>query len=78
MTKENVHFGTLKIDGAFGKARQNFEERIHLVFKNKFAQLKEAFRIYRMRGEEIDESKFNYVMKKLDINDLVVSRNERR
>jgi hypothetical protein len=50
MTKENVHFGTLKIDGAFGKARQHFEERIHLVFKNKFAQLKEAFRIYRMRG----------------------------
>ncbi len=55
MTKENIHFKTLKLDGAFGKARKHFEEAIHLVFKNKFNQLNEAFRIYRMRGENIDE-----------------------
>lgn len=47
---------------------------MHLVLRNKFSQLKEAFRIYRMRGEEVDEDKFNYVMKKLDINDLVVTK----
>lgn len=74
MTKENIHFKTLKLDGTFGKPRKHFEEKIHLVFKNKFNQLREAFKIYRMRGEEIDEEKYHYVMKKLDINDLVVSR----
>ena len=74
MTKDNVYFRTLKIDGTFGKARTHFEQKIHLVLKNKFHQLKEAFRIYRMRGEEIDYEKFTYVMKKLDINDLVVSK----
>jgi hypothetical protein len=77
MTKDNVHFRTLKIPGNDGKGRKYFEERVHLVFRNKFDLLKEAFRIYRMRGEDIDESKFHYVMKKLDINDLVVSKAER-
>jgi Ca2+-binding EF-hand superfamily protein len=40
MTKENVHFKTLKIDGTFGRARKNFDEKIHLVLKNKFNLLK--------------------------------------
>ncbi len=40
MTKDNIYFRTLKIDGAFGKARTHFEEKIHLVLKNKFHQLK--------------------------------------
>lgn len=48
------------------------------MFRNKFNQLNEAFRIYRMRGEDIDEEKYHYVMKKLDINDLVVTREERQ
>jgi hypothetical protein len=74
MTKDNVHFRTLKLNGAFGQARRHFDESIHLVIRNKFNQLKEAFRIYRMRGETIDQGKFDYVMKKLDINDLVISR----
>ena len=38
----------------------------------------EAFKIYRSRDEPIDQEKFNYVMKKLDINDLVVSQTERQ
>lgn len=38
----------------------------------------QAFKIYRSRGEPIDEEKFDYVMKKLDINDLVVSKEERQ
>lgn len=55
MSRENVHFSTLKLDEASSKPRQHFEERIHLVFRNKFNQLKEAFRIYRMREEPIDQ-----------------------
>lgn len=49
-----------------------------MVFKNKFNQLKEAFKIYRTRDEPIDKEKYDYVMKKLDINDLVVSKEERQ
>jgi hypothetical protein len=30
-----------------------------------------------MRKEPIDHTKFDYVMKKLDINDLVISKAER-
>lgn len=30
-----------------------------------------------MRDEPIDQEKYDYVMKKLDINDLVVSKAER-
>lgn len=77
MSRENVHFSTLKLDTASSKPKQHFEEHIHLVFKNKFHQLKEAFRIYRMRDEPIDQEKYDYVMKKLDINDLIVSKAQR-
>ena len=73
-----MHFSTLKLDGTSGKPREHFKERIHLVFRNKFNKLMEAFKIYRSRDEPIDEDKYNYVMKKLDINDLVVSREERQ
>lgn len=78
MTKDNVHFRTLKLNGAFGQPRAHFDESTHLVLRNKFNQIKEAFKIYRMRDEVVDEEKFNYVMKKLDINDLVISKEQRK
>lgn len=77
MSRDNVHFSTLKLEGNTGP-REHFPERIHLVFRNKFNKLMQAFKIYRSRGEPIDEEKFDYVMKKLDINDLVVSKEERQ
>ena len=46
------------------------------MFRNKFAKLKEAFNVYK--GESIDKSKFEKVMKKLDINDLVVKEAKRQ
>ena len=78
MTRDNVHYGTLKINGAFGQPRKHFTERIHLIFKNKFNQLREAFRIHTMRQEDVDENRFHAVMKKLDINDLIISPAERQ
>ena len=73
MTKENVYFKTLKlynknempVSNAYRFTPPDFE-----VFRNKFAKLKEAFNVYK--GEEIDQQKFEKIMKKLDINDLVV------
>ena len=78
MARENVHFSTLKLDGVSSKPREHFNERIHLVFKNKFNKLMEAFKIYRSRDEPIDQEKYDYVMKKLDINDLVITKAERQ
>lgn len=63
----------MKLEGNAGP-REHFPERIHLVFRNKFNKLMQAFKIYRSRDEPIDQEKFDYVMKKLDINDLVVSK----
>ena len=48
MTRDNVYFSTLKLDGNVGP-REHFPERVHLVFKNKFNKLMEAFKIYRSR-----------------------------
>ena len=41
--------------------------------RNKFIRLKEAFKIYISRGEEVDRERYNYVMKKMDITNLVMS-----
>ena len=40
MTKDNVHFRTLKLNGAFGQPRNHFDESTHLVLRNKFDKLK--------------------------------------
>jgi hypothetical protein len=73
MTKENVYFKTLKlynknelpVSSGYRFAPPDFE-----VFRNKFAKLKEAFNVYK--GDPIDGQKFEKIMKKLDISDLVV------
>ncbi len=49
MSRDNIFFSTLKLDGEFGKPTIHFEERIHIVVKNKFPKLMEAFKIYRSR-----------------------------
>jgi hypothetical protein len=80
MTRDNIYFRTLdlkpgnKAELTFGR---NFPEKVHLVLRNKFINLKEAFNIYATRDEEVGPKEFNYVMRKLDLTDLVLTRKER-
>jgi hypothetical protein len=52
MTKENIYFKTLKFRNQSSKNTIScrMSEKVHLVLRNKFVNLKEAFKIYRMRG----------------------------
>ncbi len=57
MTKENVYFKTLKLDGFNDKGESNnnykFTPGDFEVFRNKFSRLKEAINVYK--GEQIDQ-----------------------
>lgn len=72
ITKDNVYFKTLKLNNNEGSrpSGYRFSPPQFEVFRNKFALLKEAFKVYK--GEPIDSVKFEKVMKKLDINNLVI------
>ena len=57
MTKDNVYFRTFKFakkDKAHAKT-DRFSEKVHLILRNKFNNLQEAFRIFTMRNEIITE-----------------------
>jgi hypothetical protein len=80
MTKDDIFFKTLDLkpvnqgDMTFGT---NFTEKVHLILRNKFINLKEALNIYISRNEEVGPKEFSYVMRKLDLTGLVLTQKER-
>ena len=80
MTKEDIHFKTLRVGNnvkSFTKPPKLFSDKVHQVLRNKFPKMKEAFEIYTKRKEKVGIQEFNKVMKKMDLNDLVLSEEER-
>ena len=76
MTKDDIYYKTLKINNSQQNEEgriNNFSDKIHTILKKKFIRLKEALKIYTSRGEEVDREKYNYVMKKMDITNLVMT-----
>lgn len=57
MTKDDIFYKTLQIGQAKSDSspvmEKTFSEKVHEVLRNKFPNLKEAFKIYRQRNEEI-------------------------
>lgn len=83
MTKESIYYKTLKLNSqnqgspveiTFSKS---FSDKVHQVLRNKFVNLKQAFNIYARRNEDIGKKEYDYVMKKLDLTDLVLTKEER-
>lgn len=77
MTKEDVYYETLQLPTNNITFGQNFAPPVYQVLINKFPSLKQAFKVYQLRNEPISKKEFDYVMKKLDITDLVVPEQER-
>ena len=75
MTKEDIYYKTLKLNSGSESNEKisNFSEKVHTILRNKFPKLKEALKIYISRGEQVDEERYRYVMKKMDITNLVMS-----
>ena len=81
MTKQDIFYKTLRLgqgDPKSPRAVKHFSEKVHQILRNKFPKLKQAMKVHQQRKEEIDENVFGYVMKKLDLTNLVMTEEERQ
>ena len=56
MSKEDIYFKTMRIgsNNKMEEAREKvFSDKVHLILRNKFPKMKEAFEIYTKRKEKV-------------------------